>query len=107
MFFFNDTATTEIYTLSLRDALPISVDPLQAVRAAPLARAGRRQSPQLDAVGRVAEEFDRREGRGAPERLAVPGDLPGVVRRDRESTRLNSSHANISHAAFCLLKKHQ
>src|SRR3712207_8814629 len=69
MFFFNDTATTEIYTLSLHDALPIS-------------RSRRRRPPTR-----------RRRWRRAP---APP---------DRKSTRLNSSHANISYAVFCLKKK--
>src|SRR6266853_5020163 len=66
-FFFNDTATTEIYTLSLHDALPISP-------AAPW-----------------------------------PGHPPARASRwcwkDRKSTRLNSSHSQISYAVFCLKKK--
>src|SRR3712207_9398305 len=80
-FFFNDTATTEIYTLSLHDALPISRHVLYGAIA----------------FGLVAP--------------AVVGDpRRGVVRRilgarDRKSTRLNSSHANISYAVFCLKKK--
>src|SRR2546428_2737434 len=76
-FFFNDTATTEIYTLSLHDALPIS-------------RAGR-------APG------------GDPARLAHRARELGLVEfpaaRDRKSTRLNSSHDQISYAVFCLKKK--
>src|SRR5882757_11181230 len=72
VFFFNDTATTEIYTLSLHDALPILTDP----------RAGRRQRDRWP-------EADLRIG------------------QDRKSTRLNSSHANISYAVFCLKKKKQ
>src|SRR5438445_13186967 len=74
-FFFNDTATTEIYTLSLHDALPI----LQQ-HAPPSAFPAPRDSraPQC---------------KGSPRR------------RDRKSTRLNSSHANISYAVFCLKKK--
>src|SRR5690242_21930912 len=75
IFFFNDTATTEIYTLSLHDALPIS--------------------------GGV-DHLDRRGGR-ARGGLAVPGlDRRG---QDRKSTRLNSSHMSISYAVFCLKKK--
>src|SRR5260221_6529832 len=70
-FFFNDTATTEIYTLSLHDALPIS----------------RRADGDAD--------------RG--QHLAIgEGDR---IRRDRKSTRLNSSHTVISYAVFCLKKK--
>src|SRR5476651_98581 len=68
-FFFNDTATTEIYTLSLHDALPIY----------------------------LLETFLRKR-HGVTTRHN-PGDV------DRKSTRLNSSHANISYAVFCLKKK--
>src|SRR5256885_17211289 len=76
-FFFNDTATTEIYTLSLHDALPISW---------PVERSAAVRFPPAPA--------------GATERLAsVP------FRRDRKSTRLNSSHLVISYAVFCLKKK--
>src|SRR6266850_4830019 len=74
-FFFNDTATTEIYTLSLHDALPISLGPAL-----------------LDGPPEVLDVLlDRRE--------VPPGD------RDRKSTRLNSSHLVISYAVFCLKKK--
>src|SRR3712207_7131106 len=77
-FFFNDTATTEIYTLSLHDALPIS-----------RGHGGARRRAGGD--GRLRGV--RRRGRG--------DDVP----EDRKSTRLNSSHANISYAVFCLKKK--
>src|SRR2546429_7379108 len=77
-FFFNDTATTEIYTLSLHDALPI------------LRRLGGRGRRQL----------------GPAESLAtLGGEPPGSKDRDRKSTRLNSSHGYISYAVFCLKKK--
>src|SRR5437667_3273074 len=80
-FFFNDTATTEIYTLSLHDALPIS-------RARGGEHRARRQSrPSLG------------PGRARPR----PG--PAGSARDRKSTRLNSSHITISYAVFCLKKK--
>src|SRR2546427_1776245 len=80
-FFFNDTATTEIYTLSLHDALPISlVDPGAGDACPHAGRAGR-------------------QGAGLPARA--------VGRRDRKSTRLNSSHSQISYAVFCLKKKKQ
>src|SRR3712207_6967396 len=76
-FFFNDTATTEIYTLSLHDALPIS--------------GGRRST--------CARETK-------PPGSGWSGAWSGCGRtRDRKSTRLNSSHANISYAVFCLKKK--
>src|SRR5580698_10680567 len=74
-FFFNDTATTEIYTLSLHDALPIS------------------------AVPSTSEHLPRR----------FPGSAlvcqKFEARRDRKSTRLNSSHMSISYADFCFKKK--
>src|SRR2546422_6043713 len=76
VFFFNDTATTEIYTLSLHDALPIY-------------RGGwcTRDGPSTTL------------GRSRP---LAPSDKVG---RDRKSTRLNSSHGYISYAVFCLKKK--
>src|SRR3712207_8990586 len=89
-FFFNDTATTEIYTLSLHDALPIS---------------GSERRPPGH-VGVVQGELVR-----AGDDLRHRDDDLGYahLRRedteDRKSTRLNSSHANISYAVFCLKKK--
>src|SRR3712207_7316346 len=83
-FFFNDTATTEIYTLSLHDALPISGSSSTACvysRCASASRPCERASAA------------RRTRSAASARL------------DRKSTRLNSSHANISYAVFCLKKK--
>src|SRR5690349_22208161 len=75
-FFFNDTATTEIYTLSLHDALPIS---------------GAR-----GVTGDLEPAFN------APDAVASG---QGVGAGDRRSTRLNSSHVEISYAVFCLKKK--
>src|SRR2546427_6114411 len=75
-FFFNDTATTEIYTLSLHDALPIL---------------GR-----LDLGAALLGEDLRDQGQLG---------LDGLARSDRKSTRLNSSHSQISYAVFCLKKK--
>src|SRR2546429_5363930 len=93
-FFFNDTATTEIYTLSLHDALPISF--------------GLGRSAGGSGAG----------GNGAPPDLPPPeppatisGNAATVVQTalealgDRKSTRLNSSHGYISYAVFCLKKK--
>src|SRR3712207_7664427 len=90
-FFFNDTATTEIYTLSLHDALPIFISALH-----------------LDTFQRHADKVA----------MANPAQLVNtihslflayedkfIVTPDRKSTRLNSSHANISYAVFCLKKK--
>src|SRR5689334_25195085 len=81
-FFFNDTATTEIYTLSLHNALPISY-----------------------AVAKIAgiklcESYNRQHGTDF--RSVMPTNLYGP---DRKSTRLNSSHSSISYAVFCLKKK--
>src|SRR3712207_8825736 len=92
LFFFNDTATTEIYTLSLHDALPIYDDHLRQTTP--------RQLPL--GVG------DVRGGVVGAVLVAAQDHVGGVVaRRDRKSTRLNSSHANISYAVFCLKKKNK
>src|SRR5690606_41849216 len=74
-FFFNDTATTEIYTLSLHDALPISRSTWS-----PYSRDSYRWTGAARWVSRSS-------------------------RVDRKSTRLNSSHVKISYAVFCLKKK--
>src|SRR5688572_32444316 len=89
LFFFNDTATTEIYTLSLHDALPIFPGGTRRSHAR-----FRGQSSAQSAGRRVASrpEADRySEG--------------GLSDLDRKSTRLNSSHSQISYAVFCLKKK--
>src|SRR3712207_7714183 len=87
IFFFNDTTTTEVYTLSLHDALPISRSRRRAIVppwiCAPEAMAAR------------ARPRARLSGWTAPPRSSI---------QDRKSTRLNSSHANISYAVFCLKK---
>src|SRR3712207_7667612 len=93
-FFFNDTATTEIYTLSLHDALPIwHGDPDQDAQTSLQRRVAQ---PDLEELGD--------EEQGADERDELREDDP-VGGGDRKSTRLNSSHANISYAVFCLKKK--
>src|SRR3712207_7060375 len=100
VFFFNDPATTEIYTLSLHDALPIcrprgagSVHPGHAgpgPAAAGCRRgAGAARAPAPRPPRGVDRAVPQRDGRAL----------------DRKSTRLNSSHANISYAVFCLKKK--
>src|SRR3712207_6974226 len=90
--FFNDTATTEIYTLSLHDALPISCTG-RGTRGPPSPAASRSGLPPTLATS-------------SPGRGPFPGRGPGPGgRADRKSTRLNSSHANISYAVFCLKKK--
>src|SRR6267378_5994001 len=75
-FFFNDTATTEIYTLSLHDALPIGCRP-----------------PGRNSRGLCARP------------VSGPGSYRPSLTPDRKSTRLNSSHVEISYAVFCLKKK--
>src|SRR5689334_24682240 len=75
-FFFNDTATTEIYTLSLHDALPICST-------------------------RSCRDSRRRSSIYGSRRCARRSETP----IDRKSTRLNSSHSSISYAVFCLKKK--
>src|SRR5256885_12550893 len=85
-FFFNDTATTEIYTLSLHDALPI------------LRRKNATKLPSNSSiVGQKTNRFMRE----------FCGNQPcfSLLSRDRKSTRLNSSHLVISYAVFCLKKK--
>src|SRR2546430_8836302 len=84
-FFFNDTATTEIYTLSLHDALPI------------LVTVGRLPPPAAVLHGTLC--LTRPPAVVHLSRYAMRG------RRDRKSTRLNSSHSQISYAVFCLKKK--
>src|SRR2546427_5728036 len=84
-FFFNDTATTEIYTLSLHDALPILMIACAPARRDTWAREAAtafRAGPRHAARGPHAEPW-----------------------QDRKSTRLNSSHSQISYAVFCLKKK--
>src|SRR3712207_7676473 len=82
-FFFNDTATTEIYTLSLHDALPISGTPAEHMA--------------LGAFFSAAEVI--------PLTFLTVEAWSFLQLGDRKSTRLNSSHANISYAVFCLKKK--
>src|SRR5258707_13359867 len=90
-FFFNDTATTEIYTLSLHDALPI-----YELSACTSRRNG---ITTLSTSAWVSMP----NGPSARVEHTISG--PFANRRDRKSTRLNSSHANISYAVFCLKKK--
>src|SRR5690348_18024438 len=92
-FFFNDTPTTEIYTLSLHDALPIW---LVHQAARDLDAAAHAPGQVLHRLVRPLGELDRRE---------QLRDQPLAPRADRKSTRLNSSHPSISYAVFCLKKK--
>src|SRR5204863_9927306 len=94
-FFFTDTSTTEIYTLSLHDALPISL------------RAKRNRFKD----SRQRRIMARRSGIASPFRPIGKTRTCRVIaahifeRPDRKSTRLNSSHVEISYAVFCLKKK--
>src|SRR5258707_6442331 len=101
-FFFNDTATTEIYTLSLHDALPISVRRIETEE--PRLELGEADLRMLRAGELFAEDLI-----GPTPLLILRCDdheaLRQLERQDRKSTRLNSSHANISYAVFCLKKK--
>src|SRR3712207_8891862 len=100
MFFFNDPATTEIYTLSLHDTLPI-FDP--SVRdSKELSRDDIEVIYSLLRPSPVYAVFDNAETYSAYEPDGIETFYPPI---DRKSTRLNSSHANISYAAFCLKKK--
>src|SRR5688572_31757501 len=83
-FFFNDTATTEIYTLSLHDALPIWRTRRILLSDTLLADHG-------------DEEIE----------VILAHELAHHVHQDRKSTRLNSSHSQISYAVFCLKKKNK
>src|SRR3712207_8403162 len=92
VFFFNDTATTEIYTLSLHDALPIFEaktypERLDVTNAQGIA----------EFMGHVAEKHKHTN--------ILINNAGYRFGLDRKSTRLNSSHANISYAVFCLKKK--
>src|SRR5689334_25226810 len=89
-FFFNGPPTTEIYTLSLHDALPIYL----AEKIGTLPGDGER----TDAAAADATD-------GSPRRVFAQVVRAGHLGEDRKSTRLNSSHSSISYAVFCLKKK--
>src|SRR5438067_11431329 len=78
-FFFNDTSTTDIYTLSLHDALPIYI---------------------------VSDDVSDSESCFVTDFETASDDVSDSE-RDRKSTRLNSSHVSISYAVFCLKKKNE
>src|SRR5690606_41688459 len=86
LFFFTDPATTEIYTLSLHDALPIL-------------------------LAKCASRYESVPGENGTPAYQAGGYSPGSTSaspagaQDRKSTRLNSSHVKISYAVFCLKKK--
>src|SRR5689334_24592144 len=102
LFFFNDTATTEIYTLSLHDALPIWA---------------KLEKRATIAMPQVKQRFASKDGSVrylfelGKEAFLDTGGTENTERKeekiqeDRKSTRLNSSHSSISYAVFCLKKK--
>src|SRR3712207_8636252 len=98
-FFFNDTATTEIYTLSLHDALPIYLTDVEVTLQ------------ELAEIMAEELELPRIQPKGTEKIVAWKDKYSGIRTtgpeslRDRKSTRLNSSHANISYAVFCLKKQ--
>src|SRR3712207_7493189 len=63
-----------------------------------------RTRPRLRLAGRLPAQDGARGGLGV-DRVALAASVPELAARDRKSTRLNSSHANISYAVFCLKKK--
>src|SRR3712207_8252676 len=98
LFFFNDTATTEIYTLSLHDALPILPMWISWIPTIILI---------LVMVGFWVMFMQQSQGGGGGNRgvMNFGKSRAKLAAPDRKSTRLNSSHANISYAVFCLKKK--
>src|SRR2546427_7420655 len=94
-FFFNDTATTEIYTLSLHDALPISPDGVISREDVAATAEIRHRLVRLQSTFIRLTDINSRL-------MRVAG---ACNRTDRKSTRLNSSHSQISYAVFCLKKK--
>src|SRR5690348_17785802 len=87
-FFFNDTATTEIYTLSLHDALPIW-----------------RLQREVENTTSIASSAPGNGGQPGNNTSDLPRRTSISLASDRKSTRLNSSHPSISYAVFCLKKK--
>src|SRR5947209_14782123 len=100
LFFFIDTSPTQIYPLSLHDALPIlpfsfaKINQTALIIPLPVAiEPGQAATVRLNFVVRI------------PPKKGRWGQWDGITTLDRKSTRLNSSHANISYAVFCLKKK--
>src|SRR5437899_5560196 len=95
-FSFQTNATTECYTLSLHDALPISWNRRQGLRPVltgdPENENARNKSPRTHSLRNSANDSQNTSHHGS---------------KDRKSTRLNSSHLGISYAVFCLKKKNE
>src|SRR5438874_13359856 len=90
LFFINHTASNEIYTLSLHDALPISTD-------LPVSASAFQTTLNETGGSGIVDAYVAK--------LTLIPTLAIVPARDRKSTRLNSSHVEISYAVFCLKKK--
>src|SRR5688572_30949854 len=99
-FLYPHPAATQIYTLSLHDALPI----LAEIGQREIERIG--QLPRtVDGLGEIGKQPRHLRG-GFDVPLPIHPQQPaGIVDIDRKSTRLNSSHSQISYAVFCLKKK--
>src|SRR5258707_9541038 len=89
IFFFNDTATTEIYPLSLHDALPISKSCISSMASYGLTDANSYRATTITV---------------RPDRATTASGATRAAPVDRKTTRLNSSHANISYSVFYLQK---
>src|SRR5207245_9876009 len=89
-FSFNDTPPTEIYTLSLHDALPIWTS-----------------DARTPGAGKHNIEIVRKCSRRRIRPVSKMFLTVATESRDRKSTRLNSSHGSISYAVFCLKKKNK
>src|SRR2546421_1895126 len=114
IFFFNDTATTEIYTLSLHDALPIYLHSFPTRRSSDLSRrrhtrSDRDCSSDVCSSDRSEEHTSELQSRSdlVCRLLLVTGVQTCALPIDRKSTRLNCSHDQISYALFCLKNKRQ
>src|SRR5258705_1544250 len=107
LFFFNDTATTEIYTLSLHDALPISIFficlPASTSFVHSAASTDQRTASEQPDISRSGRDFlevcSTVDSEGNKDATRMGPDA------DRKSTRLNSSHLGISYAVFCFKEK--
>src|SRR5262245_63895046 len=91
-FFFNHTATSEFYTLSLHDALPISFEMVEF-------------KFHISMPIFIARQWIRHRTANVNEYSGRYSIVPDQFYKDRKSTRLNSSHLGISYAVFCLKKK--
>src|SRR2546430_5854929 len=106
-FFFNDTAPPDFYSLPLHDALPIWASSRTIVSTSGSSGTAPPDLPPPDVppVGLALEHDQLTRGGAAPRRLGHRVAQPRDREQDRKSTRLNSSHSQISYAVFCLKKK--